>query len=186
MAAPTTPDTVTIKPAPRQRLLPLAVLTVALASQVPHILGHSTDPSIDQADANARHFWLYTFAPLYAIVFIVLLLPLQAELGQTTLVLRRPLRRRRVLHWRNIQCILVDQRGARRRVAVYGDDPDARRTFLPAPFTTFLGNDPHFEEKFHLVGQAWLARRGEDWVELPPPRPGWLPAADTRTDSVQP
>jgi hypothetical protein len=186
MAAPTTPETLTIKPSTRQRWLPAVLLTVALATQMPNILRHSTDPSINHLDATWRHFWLLTFAPLYAIALFVLLLPVRVDLGETTLVLHRPLRRRRVLPWRNIQCILVDQRGSRRRVAVYGDDPDSRRTILPAPFTTFLGNDPRFEEKFHLVGQAWLARRGDDWVELPPPSPGWLLAADARTDSVQP
>ena len=129
-------------------------LTVALASQVPHVLRHSADPSTNHLEATSRHFWLLTFVPLYAIVLFVLSLPVRVELGETTLVLRRPLRRRRVLHWRNIQCILVDERGSRRRVAVYGDDPDGRRTFLPAPFTTFLGNDPRFEE--HSASSARL------------------------------
>jgi hypothetical protein len=185
MAAPTTPDTVTITPATRQRWLPPVLVTLALSSQLPNVLRHSADPSINHLDATWRYYWLVTFVPLYAIALFVFSLPVRVELGETTLVLRRPLRRRRVLPWRNIQCILVDQRGSRRRVAVYGDDPDGRRTILPAPFTTFLGNDPRFEEKFHLVGQAWLARRGDDWVELPPPRPGWLAAADAQTNSAQ-
>ena len=186
MASPTTSGIVTIKPTTRQKWLPLVLLTVVLAAQLPNVLRHSTDPSINHLDAAWRHNWLVTFVPLYAIALFVLSLPVRVELAETTLVLRRPLRRRRVLHWRSIQCILVDQRGSRRRVAVYGDDPDGRRTILPAPFTTFLGNDPRFEEKFHLIGQAWLARRGEDWIEIPPPRPGWLAAADARTNSVQP
>jgi hypothetical protein len=186
MAAPTTPDTVTIKPATRQKWLPPALLMIGLASQLPNVLRHSADPGINHLDATWRHNWLVTFAPLYAIVLVVLLLPVRVELGETTLVLHRRLRRRRVLHRRNIQCILIDQRSSRRRIAVYGDDPDGRRTFLPAPFNSPFTNDPRFEEKFHLVGQTWLARRGDDWVEIPPPRPGWLAAEDARTNSVQP
>ena len=186
MAAPTTPDIVTIKPTTRQRWMPTVLLTVIQGSQLQNILRHSADPSINHLDATWRHYWLLTIAPLYAITILVLSLPARVELGETTLVLRSPLRRRRVLHWRNIQCILVDQRGTRRRVAVYRDDPDGHRTILPAPFTTFLGNDPRFEEKFHLIGQTWLANRGDDWVELPPPRPSWLPVDEAQTHPVQP
>ena len=182
MAAPTTPDTVTITPTTRQKWMPPALLAALVVMQLPQVLRHSADPSINQLDATWRHFWLLTFVPLYITMLLVVLLPTQVELGETTLML---LRRRRFLYWRNIQCILVDQRGSRRRVVVYGDDPDGRRTVLPAPSTTFLGKDPRFDEKYHLVGQTWLARRGDDWEQLPPPRPHWLRANDAQRNPPQ-
>jgi hypothetical protein len=179
MAAPTTPDTLstlTLTRTTRQKWLPPVLLAVLVAFQLPHVLSYSTDPDINHLDATWRHYWLLTMVPLYAVALFLFMLPVRTELGASTLVLYRPLRRRRVLHWRSIQCILVDQRGSRRRIMVYGDDPDGRRTVLPAPFTNFLAKDPRFEEKFHLIGQAWLAGRGEDWELLPPPSPTRPPA----------
>lgn len=192
MAVPTTPDivtidTATITPTGRQKWLPAVYLTVVLVIQLPQLLRHSADPSMNRLDASSRHFWLVTFAPLYAIAMLFVLLPLaRVEVGETALTVRRPLRRRRVLHWREIQCILVDERGSRRRVAVYGDDPDGRRVVLPVPFTDRFGKDPRFAEKFHLLGQAWIARRGEDWVQLPPAHPHWLTAEDAAPSDRRP
>lgn len=186
MAAPTTSDTGTITPTTWQKWLPSALLAALLVVQLPQVLRHSADASINHLDATWRHFWLLTFVPLYAIMLFVSLLPTRVELGEAALILRRPLRRRRSLYWPNIQCILVDQRGSRRRVAVYGDDPDGHRTVLPAPFSTFPGKDSRFEEKYHLIGQTWLARRGDDWQQLPAPHPHWLPANHAQTNPPQP
>ncbi|HET9172671.1 MAG TPA: hypothetical protein VFN97_24810 [Actinospica sp.] len=170
--------TVSITPTARHRLVgPLLLLVVAVI-QLPNVLRHSSDPSVNHLDAVFRENWLLTFVPIYTFAFSVLLLPVRVELGENALVLHRPLRRRRVLCWRNIQCVLVDVRGSRHRVMVYGDDPDGRRIALPVPYSSVLAEDACFGEKFHLINQAWVERRGEDWVEIPAPRPGWLPDTD--------
>lgn len=166
--------------------MPLVLTAALVVMQLPHVFQHSADPNINQLDATWRRFWLLTFAPLYAIVLCLLLLPGSVELGETALVLHRPLRRRRVLHWRNIQCILVDERGSRRRVAVFDDDPDGRRTVLPVPFTHWLSKDSRFDEKFQLLGQTWLIRRGDDWEQLPAPYPSRRMAEDARPNTPQP
>ncbi|MBR7832905.1 hypothetical protein KDL01_06505 [Actinospica durhamensis] len=165
----TVPGVVTITRTPRQLWLPLLILALIAVVRLPAWLQHSPDPAVAHQNATALRFWYLTVVPVYAIALCVNFLPTRIELGESALVLRRPLRRRRVLEWRHIQAILVDPRSSRRRVAVYGDDADGRRTLLPVPFSAVMLKDPDFEEKFHLIGQAWLARRGADWELLPPP-----------------
>jgi hypothetical protein len=165
----TAPCTITISRTPRQLWLPLLILAVIAVVRLPTWLQHSPDPVVAHQNASALRFWYLMVVPVYAIALGVNFLPTRIELGESALVLYRPLRRQRVLEWRHIQAILVDPRSSRRRVAVYGDDPDGRRTLLPVPFSAVMLKDPDFEEKFHLIGQAWLARRGADWEALPPP-----------------
>ncbi len=160
---------VTITRTTRQLWLPLVILAAVLVATVPTWLRHSSDPAVEHQYATSLRFWYLTFVPFYALALCLNFLPTRIELGESALVLCRPLRRRRVLEWRHIQAILVDPRSSRQRVAVYGDDPDGRRTLLPVPFSAVMLKDPDFEAKFHLIGQAWLAGRGADWEPLPPP-----------------
>lgn len=178
MAAPAKSDTATFTPTTRQKWLPPALAAVLLiaeaVSQVRH--RHNPDPGISHQLAMFDLYFWSTVTPLYALLIAGSFLPHRIELGETALILRRPYRRRRVIHWHNIQAVRIDERGSRCRVAVYGDDPDGRRTLLPVPYSGFMVKDPNLGVKFHILGQAWLARRGDDWEPLPPPHPGWLGA----------
>ncbi len=173
-AAPDAAYPVTITRTARQAWLPPVLVAAVLVIQPLEWLLTGSDPATRHAHATSLHYWVLTAVPLYVILLCLNFLPTRVELTDTALVVRRPLRRRRVLEWRHIQAVLVDARGARRRVAVYRDDPDGHRVLLPMPFSSTLAGDPRFAEKFHLIGQTWLARRGEDWAPLPSP-PSWAP-----------
>ncbi|WP_328450158.1 hypothetical protein OG780_20190 [Streptomyces sp. NBC_00386] len=78
--------------------------------------------------------------------------------------------RRRTVPWASVQSVRVEQVMGGRVVVLY--EADGRRTRLRAPVTGFLQRDRGFEEKFHVIGQWWLAYRGTDWVPVPPPGSG--------------
>ncbi|MFF3415409.1 hypothetical protein ACFYW9_11995 [Streptomyces sp. NPDC002698] len=78
--------------------------------------------------------------------------------------------RRRTIPWASVQSVRVEQVMGGRVVALY--EAGGRRTRLRAPVTGFLQRDRGFEEKFHVIGQWWLAHRGTDWVPVPPPPGG--------------
>ncbi|MFJ8996019.1 hypothetical protein ACIRQH_37140 [Streptomyces sp. NPDC102279] len=78
--------------------------------------------------------------------------------------------RRRTIPWASVQSVRVEPIMGVRVVALY--EADGRRTRLRAPTTGFLQWDRGFEEKFHVIGQWWLANRGSDWVPVPPPGTG--------------
>ncbi|WP_392964827.1 hypothetical protein [Streptomyces sp. LN245] len=78
--------------------------------------------------------------------------------------------RRRTVPWASVQSVRVEHVMGGRVVALY--EAGGRRTRLRAPITGFLQRDRNFEEKFHVIGQWWLAHRGTDWVPVPPPGSG--------------
>ena len=80
--------------------------------------------------------------------------------------------RRRTIPWSAVQAITIEKFALSRTIVLY--DATGRRTRLRAPITGFLTWDRHFEEKFHTIGQWWLAHRGPDWAPLwAPPSPQW-------------
>ncbi|MBR7828380.1 hypothetical protein KDK95_18865 [Actinospica sp. MGRD01-02] len=103
------PGIVTITRTKRQKWLPSAVLMTLIALESARWFQRSADSSLDRATSTFLFYWFITFVPLTALVVALNLLPLQLELSEETLVIRPPLRRRRVLHWRDIRSIRVDQ-----------------------------------------------------------------------------
>lgn len=181
---PVSSETVTITRTKRQKWLPSALVTALIAIESYRWFQQSTDTSVDRADPTILLYWFIALVSLSALIVAVGFLPLRLELSEETLVIRAPLRRRRVLHWREIQSIRVDRRGSRYRVHVYGDDPDGKRTVLPVPYSAALARDPEFRDKYHLIGQFWLINRGDDWRQLPPPNVNWHAADDNWDPSV--
>ncbi|WP_377273785.1 hypothetical protein [Peterkaempfera sp. SMS 1(5)a] len=77
---------------------------------------------------------------------------------------------RRSIPWSRIQGVQVESALGERAVVLY--EEGGRRTRLRAPSSTpFVGRDSAFEEKFHTIGEWWLAHRGPDWAPARPP--GW-------------
>jgi hypothetical protein len=181
---PVAPDIVAITRTKRQKWLPSAGMVMLIILESAHWFQRSADSGVDRAISTFTFYWFATFVPLTALVVALNLLPLQLELGGETLVIRAPLRRRRVLYWREIQSIRVDQRGSRYRIHVYGDDPDGKRTVLPVPYSAGFARDPKFRDKYHLIGQFWLIHRGDEWRQLPPPDVNWFAADGNRDPSV--
>lgn len=81
----------------------------------------------------------------------------------------------------DIQVIWIDSLLGVKRVVI--DEAGGRETKLRAPLTGFMCWDRGFEEKFHTIGQWWLANRGTDWRPVPPPV-GWTRSA--QASSVDP
>lgn len=79
--------------------------------------------------------------------------------------------RRRTIPWADIQAIQIEPLLGSRTVVLH--EASGRRTRLRAPITGPLSWDRRFEEKFHTIGQWWLAHRGPDWTPLPPPGAPW-------------
>jgi hypothetical protein len=80
--------------------------------------------------------------------------------------------RRRDIPWSAVQAITIEKYLTARTIVLY--DATGRRTRLRAPVTGFLAWDQQFEEKFHTIGQWWLAHRGPGWAPVwAPPSPQW-------------
>jgi hypothetical protein len=70
--------------------------------------------------------------------------------------------RRRRIQWRDVQHIQIEKSMGSRVIVIY--EESTRRTQLRAPISGFLYRDKRFEEKFHTIGQWWLAHQGADWT----------------------
>lgn len=69
--------------------------------------------------------------------------------------------RRRSVPWSEVQAVLPDSQLGTGRVSFMLES--GKRVMLPAP-TTFLGmGGAAYARDFDLIGQCWLANRGEDW-----------------------
>jgi hypothetical protein len=66
--------------------------------------------------------------------------------------------RRRVIRWDDVRAVTTESLMGTRSVVLY---EDGRRTRLRAPSTDFLAWDRSFEEKYHVIGQWWLAHRSQ-------------------------
>jgi hypothetical protein len=78
----------------------------------------------------------------------VVLTPWTAEVTNLT---------RRIIWWPDVREIRVERRMLVRAGVLY--EYSGRKTRLRVPFTGFLAWDPHFEEKYHAIGQWWLEHR---------------------------
>ncbi|MGW3913013.1 hypothetical protein ACWEBX_16040 [Streptomyces sp. NPDC005070] len=143
----------------RQRLTPVipAVLILVLDTLNP---------------ASRAPFGVWFFVTWVVLVLLLTVASATSPFGITltpSAALVRNLRRRTV-PWASVQSVRVEQVMGGRVVVLY--EAGGRRTRLRAPVTGFLQRDRDFEEKFHVIGQWWLAHRGSDWVPVPPPGTG--------------
>lgn len=142
----------------RQRLVPAALLLIPNGYPAVHAW---TNPM------TAPHLLALNIAATVincAAVALVLSWPPRVELTTEAIVMRQGLRRRRKIAWRDVQGLQIESSGSRRKLAVY--TADGRRAKLPTPFTGPVLLDRRFTEKYHAIGQVWLARRGADWAPV--------------------
>ena len=64
--------------------------------------------------------------------------------------------RRRVIRWDDVRAVTVESLLGLRTVVLY---EEGRRTRLRAPSNGFMQWDRRFDEKYHVIGQWWLAHR---------------------------
>lgn len=72
--------------------------------------------------------------------------------------------RRRKIAWADVQCIRIESYLGSRTIVIY--EASGRHTRLRAPIRGFLSWDRRFDEKFHTIGQWWLAHRGAAWTPV--------------------
>lgn len=155
------PEEIRFRPGVWQRVLPLLPMTMALGFDA-FLRVVSTVPR-PAFDARFHSLW---------IVLVLMLLVASSFFGITLTPSAARVHglRRRTVPWASVQSVRVEQVMGGRVVVLY--EAGGRRTRLRAPFTGFLQRDRDFEEKFHVIGQWWLAHRGTDWVPVPPPGSG--------------
>ncbi|WP_329300851.1 hypothetical protein OG410_22505 [Streptomyces sp. NBC_00659] len=155
------PEEIRFRPSVWQRVLPLLPMTMALGFDAfMRVVSPVPKPAFD--------VWFHSL-----LIVLVLTLAVASSFFGITLkpsAARVHGLRRRTILWASVQDVRVEQVMGGRVVALY--EADGRRTRLRAPFTGFLQQDRRFEEKFHVIGQWWLAHRGTDWVPVPPPGSG--------------
>ncbi|MFD5517546.1 hypothetical protein [Streptomyces sp. NPDC127066] len=155
------PEEIRFRPGVWQRVLPLLPMTMALGFDAfLRVVSPVPRPAFD---AWFLFLWIVSVPTLLVAssFFGITLTPSAARVHGL---------RRRTVPWASVQSVRVEQIMGGRVVALY--EADGRRTRLRAPFTGFLQRDRRFEEKFHVIGQWWLAHRGTDRVPVPPPGTG--------------
>ncbi|MFJ7969162.1 hypothetical protein [Streptomyces sp. NPDC096324] len=152
------PEEVRFRPGMRQCVLPLLLMTVCLWSGT--VLRAVADVGLPVFDVWTPVLWIVLVVSVVS-PFGITLTPSAARVHDL---------RRRTVPWTSVQSVRIEHVAGGRVVVLY--EADGRRTRLRAPVTGFLQRDRDFEEKFHVIGQWWLAHRGSDWVPVPPPGTG--------------
>jgi hypothetical protein len=151
------PEEIRFRPGVRQGVLPLLLMTVCLWSGTALRAVTDVGPVFD---VWTLVLWIMLVVSVVS-PFGITLTPSAARVHDL---------RRRTVPWASVQSVRVEQVMGGRVVVLY--EAGGRRTRLRAPATGFLQRDRDFEEKFHVIGQWWLAHRGTDWVPVPPPGSG--------------
>ncbi|WP_329119509.1 hypothetical protein [Streptomyces sp. NBC_01465] len=146
-----TEERIRFRPTPQQILLPMLPALVVFGSQLLLLLTEH-----DDGFGRTMREVLLVLIP---VVFLAAL-PLNLWAGVTltpTEVLVHSIRRR-TIPLSDIRGINIEARMGVKTVVI--TDLHGRRTRLRAPLHGFLSPDSHFEQKFHTIGQWWLAHRG--------------------------
>jgi len=139
------PDRVRIRPA---RIQQLSFAVVPVMDVVVLLMPH---PFV---------FWPpIVFVGVFTLEFLYLCFGAGITLTADTAIVHN-IRRRRIA-WANVQGIQIEPYMGCRTIVIY--EANGRRTRLRTPTVGFLNWDKRFDEKYHTIGQWWLAHRGEDW-----------------------
>ncbi|MEV0090124.1 hypothetical protein [Streptomyces sp. NPDC050738] len=144
-------DSIRFRPTNQQILLPALILAAILASQsllllAPHGTGLLT---------TLRQILIPVLA---AVLVLTVALNLWVGVTLTPSAILVHSFRRRVIPLSDIRGIDIKTTLGTRTVMI--TEVSGRRTRLQAPVAGGLAPDRRFEEKFHTIGQWWLAHRG--------------------------
>lgn len=112
----------------------------------------------------------FTWRLVFACVFVAEgfgIRTLGVDLTQESVNIRG-LRRRRV-PWQEVQAVVRHNQRATGRVSLILDSGE--RLALRAPTSSLGLGGARYERDFHLIGQWWLAHRGQDWRPVRPEAP---------------
>ncbi|WP_351223040.1 hypothetical protein [Streptomyces sp. NPDC002133] len=137
--------------------LPLAVFCVVI--EVVEVVDWIRGDAFSVGAANP--FWVWIAMPLLAMIVF----PRHGITLTASAAVVHNLRRR-TIRWSDVQGVHTESSLGQRTVVIY--EASGRRTRLRAPVTGVLCWDRRFEEKFHAIGQWWLAHRGPDWSPVSP------------------